>query len=266
MRTGSILIIDRTERVRARLSALLDAEGYTVRCASTGADALALLQASEFDVVLAELHLEDIQSRGVLMVVRRRWPKCVAIILIAHSSIQSAVAAMHEHAAYDYLFKPCVSGDVLAKVARGLERNWLRREVELYTRQLAVSIDTARELYSRLDARLFETLAVLDDRDRQAIRFWEELKAPLLAISSLAELLQGRLVQALEEPDYGPRFAAIAGDLVRHASEMQSHANQMTHAVSSAFELAHRRLPQAERMGLNPGEVSEGELSQLAND
>jgi ActR/RegA family two-component response regulator len=230
-----------------------------VECASTGADALAVLQASEFDMVLAELHLEDIQSRGVLTEARRRWPACVAVILITHSSIADAIEAMHEHAAYDYLFKPCVSGDVLAKVARVLERNRLRREIELYTRHLAVSIETARELYSTLDARLFETLAALDDRDRRAIRLFEELKMPLLAISSLAELLQGRLTQALEEPDQAIGFAGMAGDLIAYASQIRSDANQMTHSVSSALELAHRSLPQAERMGLNPGELSDSE-------
>jgi DNA-binding response OmpR family regulator len=266
VRSGSILVIDRAESVRARLTTLLEAEGCTVACASTGADALALLQASEFDVVLVELYLEDIHSRGVLTVVRQLWPECVTVILIPHSSIESAVAATHEHVAYDYLFKPCVSSDVVAKVARGLERNRLRREVDHYTRQLAVAIDTARELYATLDARLFETLAVLEDRNREAIRFGEELKTPLLAISSLAELLQGRLAQALEEPEHGLNFAGLAGDLIAYASQIQSDANRVTHAVSSALELAHRSLPQAERMGLNPGELSDTEMSQLASN
>ncbi|MDQ6669806.1 MAG: response regulator [Chloroflexota bacterium] len=244
---------------------LLEEQGFKVECASTGADALALLQASEFDVVLAELHLEDIQSRGVLSVARRRWPECVAIILVTPASIESAIAAMHEHAAYDYLFKPCVSDDVLAKVARGLERNRLMREVELYTRQLGVSIDTARELYSTLEARLSETLAALDDQDRRAIRLCEELKTPLLAISSLTELLRGRLVEAPEEPDQDLRFARMAADLTAYASQIQSDANQMTRAVSTALGLAHRSLPHAERMGLNPGERSDSRMSQLAS-
>ena len=265
VRTGSILIIDRAQSVQARLSRLLEAEGYRVECASTGADALALLHASEFDVVVAELHLQDIHSRGVLAEARRRWPQCVVVILIAHSSTTDAIREMNEHAAYDYLFKPCDSGDVLAKVARGLERNRFTREVELYTRQLTVSIETARELYSTLDARLFEALAALDDRDRRAIRFCEELKTPLLAISSLAELLQGRLVHALEQPDHGLGLAAVAGDLIAHVSEIQCEANQMTRAVSSTLDLAHRSLPQAERMGLNVGELADTEMSQLAS-
>jgi DNA-binding response OmpR family regulator len=265
VRTGSILVVDRAESVRARLSGLLEAEGYRVESASTGADALALLQASEFDVVVAELQLQDIHSRGVLAEARRRSQQCVVVILIAHSSITDAIREMNEHAAYDYLFKPCDSGDVLAKVARGLERNRLAREVELYTRQLTVSIETARELYSTLDARLFEALAALDDRDRRAIRFCEELKSPLLAISSIAELLQGRLVHALEELDHGLGLAGLAGDLIASASEIQSEATRVTHAVSAMLDLAHRSLPQAERMGLNTGELSETEMSQVAS-
>jgi DNA-binding response OmpR family regulator len=262
VRTPRILVIDRAKSVQAHLSALLEAEGYRVDCASTGADALALLQASEFDVVVAELHLQDIHSRGVLAEARRRWPQCVVVILISPSSITYAIRELTAHAAYDYLFKPCDSGDVLAKVARGLERSRLTREVELYTRQLTVSIETARELYSTLDARLFETLAALDDRDRRAIRFCEELKTALLAISNLGELVQGRLVHAREEADHG---LGLAGELIAYMSEIQSRVNQMTRAVSSTLDLAHRSLPQAEKLGLNAGELAGTEMSQLAS-
>jgi DNA-binding NtrC family response regulator len=185
MQRQTVLVVDDEESVRVTLAAILGELGYDVREAASGDEAVALLKKVEFDLVLTDLRMEGVDGLQVMAEARNRWPDSVTIMLTGHASIDSAIAALRV-GAYDYLCKPCPTEDLLATVARGLERRRLTRDLKLYMRQLEIAIDTARELYSALDARLLEATTTLRDRE-------EELAAlraghPVAAVPSSLEL------------------------------------------------------------------------------
>src|SRR5262245_54237671 len=139
---AKILVVDDERSVRMMLEAALRAQGYRVSCVASGATAREQLEAEEFDVVLLDLQLGDTDGIEVLREVKRLWPATEVILLTAHGSINSAIAALR-HGAFDYLLKPAQVQDIRERVERGLEQ----RRTALQRSELLQRIsDSARAL------------------------------------------------------------------------------------------------------------------------
>ncbi len=123
---GRILVVDDEEGVRTFLADALSAAGHDVTQAADGASALARLAERAFHVLITDLKMPGIDGMDLLRVVRRDHPELETILLTAHGSIESAVAAMRE-GAFDYLQKPVGSpAELRLVVSRALERRHLR--------------------------------------------------------------------------------------------------------------------------------------------
>lgn len=137
-----ILVVDDERPVRLMLEAALRAQGYRVQCADSGASAKALLAEVEFDLILLDLQLGDMDGIEVLRTVKDQWPATEVILLTAHGSINSAIAALR-HGAFDYLLKPAQVYDIRERVERGLDQ----RRAALQRSELLQRIsDSARAL------------------------------------------------------------------------------------------------------------------------
>ena len=164
MARGSILIVDDEEPVRVTLGAILSEVGHTVTLAAGLGDALVFLIDTEFDVVLTDLRLDDGDGLAVLEHTRRHWPDTVTLILTGYASVDSAIGAIRR-GAYDYLCKPCPPEELIATIARCIERRQLTLQVRQQLRDLHTAINVARELHASLSAQLEATTALLRERE-----------------------------------------------------------------------------------------------------
>lgn len=124
---AKILVVDDERSVRLMLEAALRAQGYRVQSAVSGATATELLEEEEFDLILLDLQLGDMDGIEVLRAVKDRWPDTEVILLTAHGSVNSAIAALR-HGAYDYLLKPAQVHDIRERVERGLEHRRIAQQ------------------------------------------------------------------------------------------------------------------------------------------
>jgi two-component system response regulator PilR (NtrC family) len=132
----AILVADDEAGVRESLAEVLRDAGYAVETAADGAAALEAIDGHDFALVITDLRMPGADGLAVLRKLSEVAPQTVSLVMTAHGSVESAVEALRAGAA-DYLLKPLVFDDVLAKVARVLDHRqlaWqtqmLRREVE----------------------------------------------------------------------------------------------------------------------------------------
>src|ERR1044071_8218723 len=137
-----LLVVDDEESVAITVTEVLRLDGYAVDMGMSGSDAIARLKDQEYDLVLTDLHMEEVDGISVLAEVRRRAPLTIAIMLTGFASLESAIAAMRQ-GAYDYLVKPCVIDDLKLTIRRGLDHRRLklaeqdsRANLELLNREL----------------------------------------------------------------------------------------------------------------------------------
>jgi len=125
-----ILIVDDEPFNLDLLEQPLAEAGYAIERAASGVEALKHVGSSLPDVVLLDQVMPGMSGLDVLREIRRKDPEIVVIIVTAHGTIELAVEAMQQ-GAYDFLTKPFDSDHVLLTVGRGLERNRLKRGLQV---------------------------------------------------------------------------------------------------------------------------------------
>ncbi len=122
-----LLVVDDDDALRHSLTRVLEQNGYDVLAAASAQQARGLLSEKEIEVVLLDLVLPDTEDLELLRDIKSMQPVAEVMVVTAFGSIEGAVEAMRQ-GAYNYLTKPFRAGELLATLAKALERAALQRE------------------------------------------------------------------------------------------------------------------------------------------
>jgi len=131
----SILIIDDEKSLLDVLSLMFKKEGYEVKTATSGADALDILTNNAVDLVITDIRMPHLSGMEILKYVKENQSETPVIVITAYGSIQQAVEAL-KAGALDYIVKPFDIEELKILVARGLERKHLELENILLKKDL----------------------------------------------------------------------------------------------------------------------------------
>lgn len=118
-----VLVVDDEREIRAVLRGYLEADGYIVTEAATGADALDRVSATDGtapDVVLLDIQLPDLDGLDVLRTIRRR-SDVIVLLVTARAEEADALIGLST-GADDYIRKPFSPREVAARVRMILRR------------------------------------------------------------------------------------------------------------------------------------------------
>jgi DNA-binding NtrC family response regulator len=157
-----ILVVDDKESFRFMIKGYLSDAGYEVTCAADAEEALQELAKVSYDLVVSDLVMPEIDGVELLHRARKLWPQLPFILVTAHGSVESAVAAMKE-GANDYLRKPLHRDELLLVVKRILTH---ARLLASHERML----DAQKEEYSfqSISSRAPSMVTVLDAAEQIA--------------------------------------------------------------------------------------------------
>jgi two-component system KDP operon response regulator KdpE len=113
-RQGTILLVDDEKQIHRFLRPLLEASGYAVRAAETGAEALREAASHPPALVLLDLGLPDIDGQAVLPRLRA-FCQAPVIVLSARDRPAEKIAAL-DAGANDYVEKPFDVGELMARI------------------------------------------------------------------------------------------------------------------------------------------------------
>jgi len=122
-----LLIVDDEASLRDFLTIVFEEEGCRVETAATVADARAVLQKREPDLVLCDLMLPDGSGLDLLREIKSQNPSIAVVMITAHTSTKSAVEAL-KAGAHDYIAKPFDIDELKIIVSKAVERKELEDE------------------------------------------------------------------------------------------------------------------------------------------
>ena len=133
---ANCLVVDDEPGVRRSLARMLQAQGFQCFEASTGLEALELLdRIGETPLIVSDMRMPELDGIGFLEAVRRRYPDTSVIMLTGLSDTTTAVDCLHLGAA-DFLLKPISMNELQARVARALEKRALVLQNRYYQENL----------------------------------------------------------------------------------------------------------------------------------
>jgi DNA-binding NtrC family response regulator len=114
-----ILVVDDEDALRTVLSSELEGEGYHVRSAADGQEAINILGNQEFDLILLDIKMPNVDGFEVLKYVKDRQPKTKVVMLTGFADLKNAIESK-KLGAEDFVSKPYDLVDLLTTVERVL--------------------------------------------------------------------------------------------------------------------------------------------------
>jgi two-component system sensor histidine kinase/response regulator len=181
---GRLLIVDDEAAQMRALCDTLGLEGYMTRGFSSAQEALAALRPGEFDLLLTDLMMPEMDGITLINAARRIDSSLGAIMMTGHGTIDTAVQAM-QGGALDYILKPFKLNTILPVISRALDVQRLRRE--------------NAELQQREQSRSEELAAAYQDLESFSYSVSHDLRAPLRTIDGFAQSLEDDFAGQLGE-------------------------------------------------------------------
>jgi two-component system, NtrC family, response regulator PilR len=129
-----ILIVDDERSIRELLEIFLRKEGYDIQTAKSVAEALELIKATEFDLIVSDIRMPDMSGIDLLRHVRSNNFNGQFILLTAFASADAAIQAL-KMGAFDYILKTENYLEELKVVVRHALENRRLREENTYLRR-----------------------------------------------------------------------------------------------------------------------------------
>jgi diguanylate cyclase (GGDEF)-like protein/PAS domain S-box-containing protein len=218
-----VLVVDDELHLRNSLSSLLGLHGFSVVTADGGRTAIELLQSRQFDLVLLDLFMADVDGHQVMdSIIEQRFDTCV-IVVSGDISIDSAISALRRGAC-DFLRKPYEPDELLLKIENALIKRRLEKENKAMNLQLGESerwyrymVNSSPDIIYTLDAN--GRFTFLNDRVEPLLGYCKEslIGQHYSALIYLEDLEPARYI--LNEKRAGDRASRNMELRVRHNIE-----------------------------------------------
>lgn len=225
-----ILLAEDDRQLRASIARGLRETAYAVDQAGTGAQALALALANDYDAIVLDVLLPGKSGIVVCRALRDRGSQAPILMLTALDAVEHRIAGL-DAGADDYLTKPFDFGELLARL-----RALMRRRGEVLPSDLVVgdlTIDLLRHAVRRggrdiaLTAKEFAFLSYLArnagrvvTRSELMAHVWEDTHN---SYSNIIDVYASRLRRKIDEGERVPLFSTLRGSGFILAAPVTEH-------------------------------------------
>jgi putative nucleotidyltransferase with HDIG domain len=144
-RAARVLVVDDEAPVRSMISATLERQGYEVQQASSGAQAMEMLEQGRVDLVLTDIVMQDGNGIALLERIHQDQQNLPVVMVSAIHDISVAIDSMRR-GAYDYLLKPFEREHLVATVQRALDHSHAIQESHNYQQNLEQVVRARTEM------------------------------------------------------------------------------------------------------------------------
>lgn len=119
---NTILLVDDEEHVLSSLRRVLADEPYEVLCATSGDEALNLLDSTPCKVVVTDERMIGMQGSDLLIRIKERYPHTKRILLTGQATVEALRKAVNQGEIYRFYTKPWDNEELKIAIRSAIER------------------------------------------------------------------------------------------------------------------------------------------------
>ena len=121
MNATKVLLVDDEERFLLTTGKLLEKKGFAVITATSGSEALTVLDFSVVHVVILDVKMPGMDGITALKVIKHNHPLVEVIMLTGHATVETAVEGLKSGAS-DFVMKPADLNELIPKINEAFKR------------------------------------------------------------------------------------------------------------------------------------------------
>lgn len=220
-----LLIVDDEAAHMKALCDTLSVEGYSTTGFTSARRALETLRSEEFDLLLTDLMMPEMDGISLLTCARAISPDVMAIVMTGHAAIDTAVKAM-QAGALDYIVKPFKLNAMLPVLNRAISM----RQLRVANRQLE---ERVRERTRELESANRQLEAVNRELESFSYSVSHDLRAPLRTVQGFCEMYM---------EDFGPSIPPEGRPLLERVEAGARRMGQLIEDLLALSQLGRRPL------------------------
>ncbi|MHA3736497.1 HD domain-containing phosphohydrolase [Pseudomonas sp. Eth.TT006] len=185
----AVLLVDDEESILNSLRRLLRAQPYEVLLATSGAQALEILEQRPVDLVMSDARMPGMDGATLLARVRELYPHTKRIMLTGYADPEAIIKAVNDGQIDRYISKPWNDEELLLTLRQALEHQHLQRERERLERLNRAQNDQLKLLNSTLEKHVAARTAELQQTADMLDLAYEELKHSYVTGTEVFSLL-----------------------------------------------------------------------------
>ncbi|CAI8841143.1 MULTISPECIES: HD domain-containing phosphohydrolase [Pseudomonas] len=184
-----VLLVDDEEPILNSLRRLLRGQPYDVLLATSGAQALEILEQQPVNLVMSDARMPNMDGATLLARVHELYPATARIMLTGYADPSAIIKAINEGQIHRYISKPWNDEEMLLTLRQALEHQHLARERERLEKLTRVQNEQLKLLNSTLEKHVAARTAELQQTADMLDLAYEELKHSYVTGTEVFSLL-----------------------------------------------------------------------------
>jgi CheY-like chemotaxis protein len=177
MKKRTVLFVDDDENMLRALKRALAEEPYEVVFVNNGEDALEILDSSEVQVIVADLHMPDMSGLQLLNLVKTHHPRVIRLILSGDTGADKVLDAINKGEVFRYIPKSCnIDKELKAIIRQAMDYYHLYSERSMLLSYIEEIIDGCES--EQINLKLIKTL--ISDANRHLYEWCEDSSSEYL--------------------------------------------------------------------------------------
>ena len=259
-----ILLVDDEQLFAESLQFILMAQDYPSTIVNDGSTALDLLTQKNFDLVLLDVDLPDINGVQLISHIKKLFPVLPVIMMTGNATVETAVKAM-KIGAYDYLKKPIVHDLLTVTIQKAIDYHKLEKELRASEKRFKILSDASRE------GIVIHDKGVLLEANQQFLDMFGYLNDELIGKNILEIFFPGNsYFQVIQKVQQGNFIALETEGIKRNGSsfpleirsnEIEFNGRQVT--VSAIRDITERKIAEGDKLILQESLAKASKMEAL---
>ena len=182
-----VLCVDDEINVLNALKRLFRKEAFTVLTASSGAEALKLLQENRVTMILSDQRMPAMSGTEMMAKVKEAYPDIIRMILTGYTDVDTIAEAINKGHVYKFFLKPWNDQALILEIRQALEQYELVQTNKALHRKIQEQNETLRNINENLENLVMERTREIEIHNHALAlshAILEDLPIPIIGVSS----------------------------------------------------------------------------------